>query len=288
MGQLVEFPLEDGGSVLVEVDAAVGPVTRGLGDRHEVAEQAQQTFEQAVARVQPAAQALISRLRSLADAPEEIGVEFGLELSAEAGAFIAAASSTANFKVTLTWRRDLLAHGRRSPREHVVARRVDLPETSTSSIERGDEDVYRARVVNAPAGQTPPTTFTVPSTSLELENFVLRVGRPRRVVRRVDAPETAAIKSFGGQLYRALFHDQLEVNLLRSLSEAAAQRAGLRIRLRLADTPELAELPWEFLYDQTRNRFLGLSDRTPTDPLPGGPRTHPVPSRSAHHFRCWS
>jgi hypothetical protein len=35
-------------------------------------------------------------------------VEFGLELSAEAGAFIAAASSTANFKVTLSWRRSSL------------------------------------------------------------------------------------------------------------------------------------------------------------------------------------
>jgi Trypsin-co-occurring domain 1 len=55
--------------------------------------------------VQPAAQALISRLRALADAPDEVGVEFGLELSAEAGAFIAAASSTANFKVTLSWHR---------------------------------------------------------------------------------------------------------------------------------------------------------------------------------------
>jgi hypothetical protein len=107
MGRLVEFPMEDGGSVLVEVDAgAAGSITRGLGDRRRVTEQAQQTFEQAVARVQPAAQALIRRLRALADAPEEIGVEFGLELSAGAGAFIAAASSTANFKVTLTWRRD--------------------------------------------------------------------------------------------------------------------------------------------------------------------------------------
>jgi hypothetical protein len=106
MGRLVEFPLEDGGSVLVEVEgSAAGPVTRGLGDRHGVTEQARQTFEQAVARVQPAAQALVSRLRTLADSPEEIGVEFGLELSAEAGAFIAAASSTANFKVTLTWHR---------------------------------------------------------------------------------------------------------------------------------------------------------------------------------------
>jgi hypothetical protein len=108
MRRLVEFPLEGGGSVLVQVETdAAGPVTRGPGDRrdrHAVAEQARQTFEQAVARVQPAAQALVSRLRALADAPEEIGVEFGLELSAEAGAFIAAASSTANFKVTLTWR----------------------------------------------------------------------------------------------------------------------------------------------------------------------------------------
>jgi hypothetical protein len=106
MRQLVEFPLEDSGSVLVEVQAdAAGPVTRGLGDRHGMTEQARQTFEEAVARVQPAAQALVSRLRGLADAPEEIGVEFGMALSAEAGAFIAAASSSANFKVTLTWRR---------------------------------------------------------------------------------------------------------------------------------------------------------------------------------------
>jgi hypothetical protein len=47
--------------------------------------------------VQPAAQALVSRLRTRTDAPEGIGVEFGLELIAKAGAFIAAASGTANF-----------------------------------------------------------------------------------------------------------------------------------------------------------------------------------------------
>jgi hypothetical protein len=45
-------------------------------------------------------------LRSLADAPDEVQVEFGLDLHAEAGAFIAAASTGANFKVMLTWRHD--------------------------------------------------------------------------------------------------------------------------------------------------------------------------------------
>jgi hypothetical protein len=105
--RLVEFPLQDGGSVLVQVDdVAAGPVTRGRGDRSVVSEQARHTFEDAISRVQPAAQSLVSRLRAVADAPDEVGLEFGLELSAEAGAFIASASSTANFKVTLTWRRD--------------------------------------------------------------------------------------------------------------------------------------------------------------------------------------
>jgi Trypsin-co-occurring domain 1 len=106
MSRLVEFPLQDGGSVLVQVNeaAAGGQVTRGLGDRYVTA-QAAQTFEQAISRVQPAAQALLAQLRALADAPDEVGVEFGLELSAEAGAFIAAASTSANFKVSLTWHR---------------------------------------------------------------------------------------------------------------------------------------------------------------------------------------
>lgn len=98
--------MQDGGSVLVQVEEvpAGGAVTRGLGDRRVTA-LASQTFEQAISRVQPAAHALIVQLRALADAPDEVGVEFGLELSAEAGAFIAAASTTANFKVSLTWHR---------------------------------------------------------------------------------------------------------------------------------------------------------------------------------------
>ena len=42
----------------------------------------------------------------MADAPDEVVVEFGLQLSAEAGAFIASASSSATFTVSLTWRRE--------------------------------------------------------------------------------------------------------------------------------------------------------------------------------------
>ena len=130
-------------------------------------------------------------------------------------------------------------------------------------IERADQGAYRVRVVNAPAGPTSWSTFTMPFSQLELKYFVLKIGRPRRVVRRVDEPDTAAIKTFGSQLYRELFHHELEVNLLRSQILATTEGKGLRLRLRLSDTPELAELPWEFLYDRSRNRFVCLADRTP-------------------------
>jgi len=106
--RLVEFPLQGGGSVLVEVEDDVGGdgVTRGWGDTNRrVVDQAQQNFEQAVGRVQPAIQGLLTQLRSVAESPEQIQVEFGLQLSAEVGAFVAGASTTGNFKVSMTWQR---------------------------------------------------------------------------------------------------------------------------------------------------------------------------------------
>ena len=114
MAQLVEFPLAAGGSVLVDVTAPqAGPVTRGLKGA-DVIERARQTFEEAVGRIRPALEGVINQLGSLAQVPDEVHVEFGLDLHAEAGAFIAAVSSTANFTVALTWRRDAEAAPTRS------------------------------------------------------------------------------------------------------------------------------------------------------------------------------
>jgi hypothetical protein len=110
MGRLTEFDLSEGGSVLVEVSdrggtpTAGGPTLRGL-EGQAVAEHARVTFETAVSRVQPAVQAMIKQLQSLSEQPDEVQIQFGLDLHAEAGAFVAQASADANFSVTLTWRR---------------------------------------------------------------------------------------------------------------------------------------------------------------------------------------
>lgn len=105
MKRLVEFPLEGGSSVLVEVEEADPDGGVVMAARKGEIENASQSFEAALEKIKPAAAAVISKLRDMSESPDEIEMEFGLGLSARAGAFIASAGTTANFKVTLTWRR---------------------------------------------------------------------------------------------------------------------------------------------------------------------------------------
>ena len=123
-------------------------------------------------------------------------------------------------------------------------------------------DHYRAQVVNSPSGQA-AATFTLPFSDLELENFFLRVGRARLGVRRIDSPEVNVAKSCGERLFSAVFQGDVLGCFRSSLDEAARRGDGLRIRLHLTDAPELADLPWEYLYNPTLNRFLALSVETP-------------------------
>jgi hypothetical protein len=105
MGRLVEFGLPDGDSVLVEVAGTQLPTVRGM-DGGAVAERAQMTFQAAVGRIKPAVQGMIGQLHELSDEPDEVQIEFGLDLHAEVGAFVAQASADANFSVVLTWHKD--------------------------------------------------------------------------------------------------------------------------------------------------------------------------------------
>ena len=129
-------------------------------------------------------------------------------------------------------------------------------------IRRRTQGAYQAQVLSSPAGEA-WADFTFPFTELELENFILRVGRPRRGYRRIDSPEMAAAKNFGKLLYDAVFSGDIGLIWRRSLSEAEAQNAGLRLRLRVADVPELNDVPWEYLYNAGLNQFLSLSEYTP-------------------------
>ena len=129
-------------------------------------------------------------------------------------------------------------------------------------IEGDADEGYRARVVDSPAGQA-AGAFELPFSEIQLENFMLKVGRPRRGVRRLESPEMEAAREFGTQLFDAVFQDDLKLSLRRSLDEVERRDEGLRIRLWFSDAPELASLPWEFLFSETDDQFLVLSAWTP-------------------------
>ena len=123
-------------------------------------------------------------------------------------------------------------------------------------------DGFVARVFNSPGGQA-SAAFKAPFSDLEVENFLLRVGRTRHAVRRIESPEMASAKVFGGQLFDGVFAGDVRGCLRSSIDEANRQGAGLRVRLHLGKVPQLADLPWEFLYNASMNRFLTLSVDTP-------------------------
>jgi hypothetical protein len=107
--RLVEFPLDGGGSVLVEVDESPlggGSVTRGGRGVGELTTSASETFQRAFARIQPAALAAVAQLRDVVDPPDEVELEFGIQLSAEFGAVVAKTAGEANFRVRMRWSGD--------------------------------------------------------------------------------------------------------------------------------------------------------------------------------------
>ena len=143
-------------------------------------------------------------------------------------------------------------------------------------IERAG-DRFRVRVLDSPAGQS-SAEFGLPFDERDLEMFVLRVLGTGRRVRDVVAPEMVNIKEFGAHLYDAVFTGEVGTSLARSHDLAAAQGAGLRIRLRTEESTaptgvSLLDVPWEFLYDRVSGSFLGLSEDSPVVRYPNLPQS---------------
>ena len=116
MAEIVEFPLEDGGVLLVQAvggaaDKPGGPdgeleslvPATGAGEVAAKAVQtAKQSLETVVGSVTPALNVVTRQLRRLS--PDELTVEFGLLLGAETGIIVSKGKGEVHFNVSLTWR----------------------------------------------------------------------------------------------------------------------------------------------------------------------------------------
>lgn len=97
---LIEYPLENGTTILVETQTSEEATARISSEGTEAAGQ---KFEEAVNKAEPALLAVTNLMKKLQ--PEEATVEVGFKFSAKAGVILASADSEATFKVTLKWKR---------------------------------------------------------------------------------------------------------------------------------------------------------------------------------------
>ena len=111
MAPLTRIPLDGGGSVLVEAPAGLeGPVKAGrISDAvHELPG----TLQAALEPITETARATLDQLRKAR--PDEIVVEFGVDLAVEAGAVITKSTATGHLRVTVSWKKDGSGHPARS------------------------------------------------------------------------------------------------------------------------------------------------------------------------------
>jgi hypothetical protein len=104
--QQIQFPVDGDLDDLVTVEV-VRPDPPGL-ERASLATQlhrADQSFEAALARIKPIINGVISNVRGLAQAPDEVKVVLGVKFDAKAGVVLSSAGAEANLELTLTWRR---------------------------------------------------------------------------------------------------------------------------------------------------------------------------------------
>jgi len=119
---------------------------------------------------------------------------------------------------------------------------------------------YRAHVLSSPAGEA-EARFRSPFSEGEIERFFAQASETH--VRRADVQMKELVKDFGQRLFEAVFTEEVLVCFRRSFDQAQEKEMGLRLRLRLKNVPELAALPWEYLYQASSNRPLVLSKKTP-------------------------
>ena len=125
----------------------------------------------------------------------------------------------------------------------------------------GEPGSYRvaARSEDGETGEV-PVRFPFDDLALarQLQALELALLKSSATVRRLSPADEQPVQEFGRQLFEFAFPPEVRAGLLAARHQAAQQGTPVRLRLRV-QPPELAALPWEFLYDPGRDDYLCLS-----------------------------
>jgi CheY-like chemotaxis protein len=108
---------------------------------------------------------------------------------------------------------------------------------------------YPVTITHAPAGDAHSLCLLDPNDSF-LQKALARLAS--------DDSDQALLIDLGRILFERLFSDDVAVCFRSSLSQVRGLGQGLRLRLQI-QAPELAALPWEYLYDPVEDCFLAQS-----------------------------
>ena len=124
---------------------------------------------------------------------------------------------------------------------------------------------YPVAVIRSPGGEA-RERLTFPFDELALRNHLkdlqIALLRSGGIRRKALTREEQTVREFGEKLFAALINGEVRSRYDVSQQAAARQGKGLRVKLRI-QPPELASLPWEFLYDPRASEYICLSIQTP-------------------------
>ncbi len=111
MSKFVEFPLEGGGSIVIESTDEPARSSSGFlrsgESAGDAAHPAQGTFDASIESIRRSAELLVSKLRGLSAPPDELEISFNLKASSETASLVVGkGGGDSNFGVLLKWHSD--------------------------------------------------------------------------------------------------------------------------------------------------------------------------------------
>ena len=206
---------------------------------------------------------LKARLQVTESALDKIETEYNKGMI-DMGRYLQLKTEYETRKVELEQELNSISHG-----QQTLAAPERLREKTTPASDRAKLRQYQDFELTVVAAQS-PNTYLVTARSASGRASAQATLDPasdewRTALDAIERKDTneAFFYKLGTQLFEALFPNGVENVYRSSQGYVKGKGKGLRIRLCLDQAPEIAALPWEYLYDSQRDIFLGISNDTP-------------------------
>ncbi len=94
-------------------------------------------------------------------------------------------------------------------------------------------------------------------------DFRLDMNEIKLALKLIEKKQTDSelLKRLGDKFYQVLLPINIRSQLKATMADAETSQCGVRLRL-VFESPEVAKLPWEFLYEESTNTFLANNTQT--------------------------